>query len=38
LIRRLKRMKPSDPAYVLTFTVLCEYKVMERKLKLLRRA
>jgi hypothetical protein len=66
LIRRLKRMKPSDPAYVPTFTVLCEYllhhvkeeasemfpkvqrsklnlrtlgkKVMERKLKLLRRA
>ena len=25
LIRRLKRMKPSDPAYVPTFTVLCEY-------------
>lgn len=25
LIRRLKRMKPSDAAYVPTFTVLCEY-------------
>ena len=66
LIRRLKRMKPSDRAYIPTFTVLCEYvlhhvkeeegemfpkaqrsrvnlqtlgkKVMDRKLKLLRRA
>lgn len=66
LIRRLKRMKPSDAAYVPTFTVLCEYvmhhvkeeesemfpkaqrrklnlqalgkKLMERKLRLLRRA
>lgn len=25
LIRRLKRMKPSAPAYIPTFTVLCEY-------------
>ncbi len=25
LIRHLKRMKPSDAAYVPTFTVLCEY-------------
>jgi hypothetical protein len=25
LIRRLKRMKPGNPAYVPTFTVLCEY-------------
>jgi hypothetical protein len=25
LIRRLKRMKPSDRAYIPTFTVLCEY-------------
>ena len=66
LIRRLKRMKPTDRAYLPTFTVLCEYvlhhvkeeegeifpkaqrsrvnlrslgqKVMNRKLKLLRRA
>ena len=66
LIRRLKRMKPSNAAYIPTFTVLCEYvmhhvkeeesemfpkaqrrklnlqalgkKVMERKIRLLRRA
>lgn len=25
LIRRLRRMKPDNPAYVPTFTVLCEY-------------
>jgi hemerythrin-like domain-containing protein len=25
LIRRLERMKPRDPKYVATFTVLCEY-------------
>jgi hypothetical protein len=25
LLRRLKRMKPGNPAYVPTFTVLCEY-------------
>ena len=66
LIRRLKRMKPSAPAYIPSFTVLCEYvlhhvkeeetemfpkaqrrkinlqalgkRIMERKIKLLRRA
>lgn len=25
LIRRLERMKPRDPKYAATFTVLCEY-------------
>ena len=66
LIKRLKRMRPSDPAYAPSFTVLCEYvlhhvkeeetemfpkaqrrklnlqllgrKIMDRKMKLLRRA
>lgn len=31
LMRRLKRMKANDPAYLATFTVLCEYILQHAK-------